>query len=210
LATSPPLYSAPPLNVAPPPTVQIGPPVRETHELLALHLNADLLAPAVGAGGGLLGRLLRPLRKVLRVLLRPWLDFQTRFNRQAAGELVEQERFLRRVVEELERAAQGQQHLLDVIAGVHGQAHQELGKQARFNADLLRALVIVERDLNLLGQHARQTPPALREAILSLQTEIAEEARLNQALRDRVAALEEKLRHRDGESPGQTDDMEEP
>jgi hypothetical protein len=201
MATAPTLYSAPPLSVEPVPPVQVGPPVRETRELLALHLGADLLAPGVGAGGGLLGRLLRPVRKVLRAFLKPWLDLQSQFNRQAAGELVEVERFLRRVVEELERSAQSRQRLLDVCGGVHGIVHHELAKQVRFNDDLLRALVIVERDLNLLGQQARYGRRALQEAILSLQTEIAEEARLNQALRDRVAALEERLRQQDADGP---------
>jgi hypothetical protein len=204
LAAAPPLYSAPPLSVEPLPAVQIGPPLREAQELLALYSSTDLLAPAIGSGGGLLGRLLRPVRRILRAFLRPWLDVQSRFNRQAAIELIELERFLRRVVEELERAAHARQRLLEVVGGVHGEVHRELAKQARFNEDLLRVLVIVERDLNLLGQQARHGRRALQEAILSLQSEIAEEARLNQALRDRVAALEERLRQLEPGEPPQT------
>jgi FAD/FMN-containing dehydrogenase len=166
------------------PAVPPPPRLAADEDLRLLRLHADLLHFTLAAPSRTARWLLRPLRRVLGVLLRPWWDWQTRFNGLAA--------------DEFERGANFRRDALAAFEGINaalrslqGDWLREAARQRTMNADTAAAVEAAQAEV-VRQVHALYKQ--LVEAVHALQVQIAEQSRLHEELVERNHLLCRQLR----------------
>lgn len=155
-----------------------------------LRAYADLLNLPIRPTG-FLSRILQLPRHVLRYLLRPWLDIQSRLNQQFIDEEV--------------RAAFFRKQCADAIEGLHREMTRAVETQGnllrqhcseRIDQEIHRQDQVLREGLTILRQDlARQLGfilSSLREAVQALQGQLSEEARYRAELEEEIRQLEDK------------------